>query len=940
MSDEILGLRVRTAFRIGTALAVLLPVSATAGETVLFGAAPNWVEPAKFDLRNPGKDAPSDLLYDWQYRMEGGVVTSYDDTAIRIDDPEALADNGTVSLTWSPDKGDLTVHRVEILRGDKTIDVLAGGAKFDTIRREEGLEQRLLDGQLTATMSVPGLKVGDILRVTHTTTLADQALGKEMQVLQYLPSAPWRVGFARAIVSWPKDEAVVVRAEDRAGLAAPVLDNGYEKVAVTLPLAKPAEMPKDAPSRFSRNAVLRAGTYADWQELSREMAPHYQKAATLGETSPVRAEAAKIMKATSDPLDRAARAVRLVQDDISYLLNGLDGGNYLPQSADETWTKRFGDCKAKTVLLTALLREMGITADPVLVATQGGDALPELLPVPGNFDHVIVHATIGGTDYWLDGTSAGTRLANLGAVPAFSYALPLTNAGSTLVPMANRAQTYDDMVMDIRADYSAGVDLPGPYTLTMTFAGQPAAAMRQIAKADDPEMLRNIARSFSRRSDSGSAVSSVKVDYDDATGQALLTIKGVSGAGFEWENGHMVMSEDSPADENFNPDRARKEWREIPVRAEGPSRSRIRSELILPGSGGYTMTGPTDVDTGFGQTRITGKTGLIGNRATSDITLTQLGGEIAAADLGEAKRAARRVMSEKTKITAPADMPLRWNTDPAELRKRSKPILAALDEAVAFADRDDNSALFARALFNDRIFDRKAAIADYTALIAKAPSAGVYLQRASDYRAVGQMAAAIADVRTSYELDPDNGTAFYLATLLAYEGKSAEALDLLDELAVGEDDRTAFTDTFATVTGLGGDTETALARLEEVVAEKPQNSSALNSECWFRGLFAVSLDGALDVCTRAVERSGDDNTAAVLDSRAMVSYRLGDHDAALKDLDAALAVAPGLAASRFMRGVILLEKGDQAGRKDVEAALRIAPELADRYARHGIKPKL
>ena len=101
-------------------------------------------------------------------------------------------------------------------------------------------------------------------------------------------------------------------------------------------------------------------------------------------------------------------ALQLVQDQISYLANGMDGGNYIPQDAEFTWAKRYGDCKAKSVLLLALLKQMGIEAEPVLVASSGGDALPELLPVPGDFDHVIVHAVIGGTDYWLDGTNTGS----------------------------------------------------------------------------------------------------------------------------------------------------------------------------------------------------------------------------------------------------------------------------------------------------------------------------------------------------------------------------------------------------------------------------------------------------------------------------------------------------------------------------------------------------
>ena len=113
-----------------------------------------------------------------------------------------------------------------------------------------------------------------------------------------------------------------------------------------------------------------------------------------------------------------------MQDEISYLYEGMNGGNYLPQTPEATWEKRSGDCKAKSLLLHAMLHELGIASDVVLVRTQGGDIVSELLPAPGAFDHMIVHARIDGQDYWLDGTSAGTRLPNLADVPPFRWALP------------------------------------------------------------------------------------------------------------------------------------------------------------------------------------------------------------------------------------------------------------------------------------------------------------------------------------------------------------------------------------------------------------------------------------------------------------------------------------------------------------------------------------
>lgn len=55
-------------------------------------------------------------------------------------------------------------------------------------------------------------------------------------------------------------------------------------------------------------------------------------------------------------------ALDLVQQQVRYVYVGLGGGTYLPASADETWNRRYGDCKGKTALLLALLGELGIAA--------------------------------------------------------------------------------------------------------------------------------------------------------------------------------------------------------------------------------------------------------------------------------------------------------------------------------------------------------------------------------------------------------------------------------------------------------------------------------------------------------------------------------------------------------------------------------------------------
>ncbi|MFB0611150.1 DUF3857 domain-containing protein [Aurantiacibacter poecillastricola] len=916
-------------------VAIAISAPAYAGEEVLYEPAPAWVDEADAEALI-SETGPAALLYDWQHRLEDSVAWVYLDWAQRIDNPQSLMASNTQTLQWLPDKGDLVVHRMEIYRAGEVIDLLGQGVTFDVLRREEGLEQRLLDGSLTATVSVPGLREGDVLRIAHSVSTDDQALGDEVQATQFLPSKPWQVGTARATLSWPADADIYWDVEDRVELAEPEMRDGYRYLRVELPLDEADPVPQDAPARFHRPAVLRAGSFADWQEVSAVMAPHFAQAATVAAGSDVAMLAEGIMAETDDPLDRAARATRLVQDEVSYLLNGLDGGNYLPQPAEETWDVRYGDCKAKTVLLLALLQQMGISAEPVLVSSTFGDAVPELLPLPAAFDHVIVHAVIDGTDYWLDGTSTATRLATIADVPPFHYALPLREGGADLVPMEQRELAVPQMSVDVEMDHSAGVDFPALMNVAIRLVGPAAAQMQAIVDADDPRMLQEIGRGFAGGEDMSMQVSGLDICYDAAEAVATIDITGIGQPQFEWIDGRLRSSVDAGSDfSEFNPNRARPSWREIPVATPGPMRQAFGVRMMLPQGGtGFTLEGEPLIDAGFGNTRITREASIQAGELRAMGETFALLGEIEADDLREARRAARRISNNTLELVPPQDVTWRWNLSDAERAARAAPILAAYDDAIEFAQEDDFGPRIARGLFLMSVYDFDGAMDDFDVLVEEQPSRWAFSQRSWLHRALGDREAMLADMRSAYELEFDNGVAREVAQMLAYEGRFEEARDLMDSLSVAEEDLIWHLSMMATIAAAEGRLDEAESFMADAVAEAPQSAEALNSDCWFRGLWNTGLEDALQVCTQSIERAS--NAAAALDSRALIHFRKGDYEAAIEDLDGALAIVPGLAESHYLRGMAKLHAGVEGGEEDVTIALRMAPHLEDFYTRHGV----
>ena len=909
---------------------------AIAGDEPLYQPPPGWVDQVKLaDI--PQDSGQTVLVADNQKRLEGGKVWDYSDIVYKIDSPDTLNNAGTLTASWSPDKGDLTINRVQIIRDGQVIDVLKNGGRFTVLRREQQLEQREITGILTATMTVPGLRIGDLLRVTYTTVQGDQALGDRVQAIENLPSAPLPVGLARVAISWPRDEKIKWHAGPDADTVKPEQKGGYEYIEVKLPLPKRPEMPDDAPLRYRYPAMLQAGSFASWQEVSQAMDPLFATKGKIAPGSDLEKQVDAIEAKSKDPLTRAAMALRLVQDQVSYLANGMDGGNYIPQSPEETWTKRYGDCKAKSLLLLAMLRDMGIEAEAVLVHHSAGDAVPELLPMPADFDHVIVRATIGGKAYWLDGTNSGTRLANIGEVPTFRWGLPLKPDGSGLIPLTQRELDVPDRTLQLAIDERAGIDLPAPFELKAELNGALGASIRPVAQQTDEKYKSGFVKSFVNALVGNGDVTSYTLTYDDAQGAAHVEAKGLLDSSWKFERG--LGTQNIPAlptaGFEFNPDRARKAWQDIPVEVSGPYLFKTDLDLKLPDGGkGYELHGTDKVDAEIAGTLIKRQASLEGGELKVDEQASFQLAEIAPQDISAEKAKAARFSAGYLRLRAPKDARRAWDFDQAKDGAKIAPIEQAYAQLIA-KDPLMADPYLARAAFRALILDRKGSIDDYDKAIAISPSSDAYLARAALYDQMGNGEKSLADVRKAFELDPTTTNALAEAQSLAELGRFDEALNLIDNYEDDSEKRLTVLQEKAMVLGMAGKAEQGLKVLQGLLAERPGDPDLLNTLCWHMGVWQINEDKMLPECTKAVESAGW--SPPVLDSRGMAYFRLGRLDDALADYNAALSGAPGLAPTLFMRGIVRTRQGDAKGKDDIRQALRMAPSLAKQYARYGIE---
>jgi hypothetical protein len=478
--------------------------AALAADQPLYAPPSAWVRVVPIPPPAPaGQDGgPTKLLLvTKQAKLSPDGEEFYSETASQILTPQGLTALGNLQNVWDPATETLTIHKLQVLRRGKVIDLLAGGRTFTVLRRETNLDWAMLDGRLTATFQPEGLEVGDVLDIATTLRRRDPALkGYSTDYVRLDHQGVASHVYLREM--WPT--AMPIRWRLTEGLQTPRMSKGAEmtELLVDSTNVETPKAPLSAPARFNDLGTIEVSQFSDWAELSELMAPLYDKAAKLAAGSALQREAARIAAASTDPKARALAALRLVEDQVRYVFLGMNDGGLVPANAEETWARRFGDCKGKTALLVGLLRELGVEAEPALVNTNGGDGMDARLPAMGWFDHAIVRAHIGGKVYWLDGTRTGDRSLDTLIVPPFGWALPVSNSGTPLERLTPTPLAEPWVEQAITIDASKGDYAAARTRIVIVYRGEYAvgtrAAMANASRADYDRAYRDfLAKTYS-----------------------------------------------------------------------------------------------------------------------------------------------------------------------------------------------------------------------------------------------------------------------------------------------------------------------------------------------------------------------------------------------------------------------------------------------------------
>ena len=429
----------------------VLPLSA---QTLALVEDPPWVDIAPVPegddrLRAEVEGGQFFLLSDHQLHWDGDLKQSWSRVVAEVTDRAGLEELATIRLDFDPGSETASLTRLMIHRDGQIIDLKAQISP-QVYRRETRLEEGIIDGTLTAVVQVPDLRVGDVLE--QATLLESRPVigGAERSGSSWLEwSTP--VVLSRTTLTWPRDLPLEIGPlPDRVTRTETDLGDGRIRHEWRREGHVPPLEEEGVPYEVIEDALLRFSDTRDWTSLTRALAPHYARDYPL--PADWEAKIDRIAAEHPTPDARAFAALRLVQDELRYVSLSVGAGGYFARMPEEVIAAGFGDCKDKSLLLRVILSRLGIDAAVALTDLDAGYSLPEELPTPYVFDHMILRATLDGRAVWMDPTGSH-QAGGLGtaAQPDYGYALALTDGPAALERM--EVTPEGTWVQDVREDY-------------------------------------------------------------------------------------------------------------------------------------------------------------------------------------------------------------------------------------------------------------------------------------------------------------------------------------------------------------------------------------------------------------------------------------------------------------------------------------------------------
>jgi len=473
-------------------LTLFLPALLLASDDdVSIGDRPEWVVVENWDasMQTPtlgtGNESVVYLLTDRQHRPQ--TNTKYTKRVYRVTNDAGVQQKLKVTVDFDPSYSKLILHDVSIRRGDKTIDK-CDISKMKIFQPEDDLSRDIYSEDKRVLIFLDDLRIDDTIVVEYSVIGTNPALlGLYSYRLPIQYSIPVERGSYRLV--WDAKTPVTFQARNSDIQPAVTRHDNRVEYAWSIPPQPASKYEDRQPYDFNDRPYLEVSNSSDWTAVVDWGLETYK---TLDD--PLDSDTLKIIdlwkQESSEPEELASKALRFVQDKIRYVGLEMGPGSLRPAAPTNTMDCRFGDCKAKAILLCAMLRHMDIDAAPALVNSYRGKDIGNSLPTPLAFDHVIVRAKFSGKTIWVDPTDRqqGGAFSQTYIPVYYGKALAIAKGVQQLETVRCPSEAMNDKHTNLTFDVD---DYEGTATMKVTthFHGHAADSMRRYLVGKNYETI-------------------------------------------------------------------------------------------------------------------------------------------------------------------------------------------------------------------------------------------------------------------------------------------------------------------------------------------------------------------------------------------------------------------------------------------------------------------
>lgn len=385
---------------------IWLGVSAQADELPV-SPVPDWVKVQTFELDTQRRDRVDGSIYMLVSNQNNYLLpkpTFYSRYVTQAVNSEGVEDNSQIAIDFDPSYQEIVFHDITVWRGGKAFNRIAT-TELKRFKREEELEKLLYSGRETYYLVVNDVKAGDVIDYSYSISGLNPVFNGNVDSWVKMGwSVPVLKTYARVLT--PKNQSFNVSLYGESDQVESNVEKHQSHIEYEFFDGRRAYSDlnePDQPPWFIEYPYINITNYQNWQEVVDWALPHYT-IDTQGENF---TQVIEKFKNITDVSQQIVAAVKLAQESIRYLgmENGI--GSHAPRQPEKVLQQGYGDCKDKSLLLTALLRALGVEANPALVSTVYREHLNEQPSGHSAFDHVIVTFEHQGKQYWIDPTQTG-----------------------------------------------------------------------------------------------------------------------------------------------------------------------------------------------------------------------------------------------------------------------------------------------------------------------------------------------------------------------------------------------------------------------------------------------------------------------------------------------------------------------------------------------------